>query len=66
MTQISAGGVAGNIVFLNRCIGNKPFIHNHYSMSMVRIMQTSVGKINWMECMQFVGYHIENAVNIFT
>ena len=42
MTQISAGGVAVNIVSLNRCVGNNPFIRNHYSMAIVGIMQTSV------------------------
>ena len=45
MTQISARWVAVIIVFLNRCIGNKLFIHNHYSMAMVGIMQISVGKL---------------------
>ena len=49
MTQVYAGGVAVDIVFLKRCIGDNPSIHNYYSMAMVRIMHTSVGKINSCE-----------------
>ena len=47
--QVSEKWAGLLLILYRKCIGNNPFIHNYHSMAMVRIMDTSVGKISSYE-----------------